>query len=202
MRHRKKINHLGRQAGHRRAMLANMASSLILHKRISTTTAKAKALRKYVEPLITKTKNLTTVEEKTHAQRVVFSYLQDKTAVKELFSEVGPKIETRPGGYTRILKTGNRIGDNAEMCIIELVDYNQNLLKAADEAGKSSRRRRRGSKKAVETADVAEAAVAKSKKATKVEKAEVKEEVAETPAAEVLNEKPEDAESADEKKEE
>jgi len=148
MRHRKKINHLGRQAGHRKAMLANMANSLILHKRISTTTAKAKALRTFVEPLITKTKNLSTVEEKTHAQRVVFSYLQNKQAVKELFTGIAPKIETRPGGYTRILKTGTRIGDSAEMCVIELVDYNENLLAAKDDAAsKSGRRRRRGGKK-------------------------------------------------------
>lgn len=148
MRHRKKINHLGRQTGHRKAMLANMANSLILHKRISTTTAKAKALRTFVEPLITKTKNLSTVEEKTHAQRVVFSYLQNKQAVKELFTGIAPKIETRPGGYTRILKTGTRIGDSAEMCVIELVDYNENLLAAKDDAAsKSGRRRRRGGKK-------------------------------------------------------
>lgn len=147
MRHRKKINHLGRKAGHRRAMLANMASSLILHKRISTTTAKAKALRTYVEPLITKTKNLSTQDESSNAQRVVFRYLQNKYAVKELFKEVGPKVTDRPGGYTRILKTGTRLGDNADMCIIELVDYNENLLAAKEDAAKSTKRRRRGGKK-------------------------------------------------------
>ncbi len=147
MRHRKKFNHLGRKTGHRKAMLANMASSLILHKRISTTTAKAKALRSYVEPLITKTKNLTTQAESSNAQRVVFSYLQNKYAVKELFKEVGPKISDRPGGYTRILKIGTRLGDSADMCIIELVDYNENLLAAKEEATKSTRRRRRGGKK-------------------------------------------------------
>jgi large subunit ribosomal protein L17 len=122
-------------------MLSNMASSLILHKRISTTTAKAKALRTFVEPLITKSK-----EDSTHSRRIVFSYLKDKTAVSELFREVSPKIADRPGGYTRILKTGNRIGDNAEMCIIELVDYNEAML-GGGEAAKSKSRRRRTTKK-------------------------------------------------------
>jgi large subunit ribosomal protein L17 len=145
MRHRKKVNHLGRTSSHRKAMLSNMATSLILHKRIKTTVAKAKALRMYVEPLINKTKNLSTVEEKTHAQRVVFSYLQNKFAVKELFGEVADKVATRPGGYTRILKLGARIGDAAEMCLIELVDYNENMLgtaKAADDKKKTTRRSR------------------------------------------------------------
>jgi large subunit ribosomal protein L17 len=143
MRHRKGFNHLSRKSSHRKAMLANMASSLILHKRIKTTTAKAKALRMYVEPLITKSK-----DDSTHSRRTVFSYLQNKDAVSELFREVSPKIMERPGGYTRILKTGNRMGDNAEMCIVELVDYNENLLSAKDEsAAKSGRRRRRGGKK-------------------------------------------------------
>ena len=118
MRHQRVINHLGRTSSHRKAMLANMATSLILHKRITTTTAKAKALRTYIEPLITKSK-----EDSTHSRRVIFSHLQNKTAVAELFREVSPKIAERPGGYTRILKTGNRIGDNAEMCILELVDF-------------------------------------------------------------------------------
>ncbi len=143
MRHRKSFNHLSRKAGHRKAMLANMATSLIIHKRIETTTAKAKALRMYVEPLITKSK-----DDSTHSRRVVFSYLQNKDAVNELFREVSTKIATRPGGYTRILKTGNRLGDNADMCIIELVDYNENLLSATEESkaksGTSRRRRRRG----------------------------------------------------------
>jgi large subunit ribosomal protein L17 len=143
MRHRKSFNHLGRTAGHRKAMMANMAASLILHKRIKTTTAKAKALRMYVEPLITKSKN-----DSTHARRLVFEVLQNKEAVTELFREVSPKIAERAGGYTRILKTGTRLGDNADMCIIELVDYNDNLLAAKEEvAAKSGRRRRRGGKK-------------------------------------------------------
>lgn len=123
MRHRKRFNHLGRKAAHRKAMLSNMASSLILHKRISTTTAKAKALRMYVEPLITKSK-----EDTTHSRRVVFSYLKQKEAVTELFKEVSVKVANRNGGYTRILKTGNRLGDNAEMCIIELVDFNETYV--------------------------------------------------------------------------
>ncbi len=143
MRHRKKFNHLGRKVGHRKAMLANMANSLILHKRISTTTAKAKALRQFVEPLITKSK-----DDSTHSRRIVFSYLQNKEAVSELFREISPKISERPGGYTRILKTGIRLGDNADMCIIELVDYNENLLSAKSESKeKAGRRRRRGGKK-------------------------------------------------------
>jgi large subunit ribosomal protein L17 len=162
MLHRKKINHLGRTANHRKAMLANMANSLIIHKRVSTTTAKAKALRTYVEPLISKTKNLTTVEEKTHAQRVVFSYLQSKEAVKELFTDIAPKVESRPGGYTRILKTGTRLGDSSEMCIIELVDYNENLLAAKDDSkSKTGRKRRKssGKKQAEVSAPVATAVV-------------------------------------------
>jgi len=144
MRHRKKFNHLGRKSSHRKAMLSNMASSLILHKRIKTTVAKAKALRMYVEPLITKSK-----DDSTHSRRVVFSYLKDKFAVTELFREVSVKIGSRPGGYTRILKTGNRLGDNADMCIIELVDYNENMLAEKEEAkAKTTRRSRRGKKKA------------------------------------------------------
>lgn len=149
MRHRKKFNHLGRKTAHRKAMLSNMASSLILHKRIKTTIAKAKALRVYVEPLITRSK-----DDSTHSRRVVFSYLQDKYAVAELFRDVATKVATREGGYTRILRTGNRLGDNAEMCIIELVDYNENLLsdKDADSKTKTTRRSRRGgAKKTAET---------------------------------------------------
>lgn len=192
MRHRKKINHLGRQAGHRKAMLANMANSLILHKRISTTTAKAKALRTFVEPLITKTKNLSTVEEKTHAQRVVFSYLQNKFAVKELFTGIAPKIESRPGGYTRILKTGTRIGDSADMCVIELVDYNENLLAAKDEAaGKTGRRRRRGGKKE-EVVATAEKSKGKAKKAEAVVVEDKAADVVEAPEAQVEEQKSED----------
>lgn len=159
MRHRKKFNHLGRTSAHRKAMLANMSSSLLIHKRIKTTLAKAKALRVYVEPLITKTKGLNTVGEKTHAQRVVFSYLQNKEAVKELFTEIAPKVADRPGGYTRILKLGNRIGDNAEMCYIELVDYNENMLSAPkSEAGKKKTTRRGRRKKSAEAVAAAPAA--------------------------------------------
>jgi large subunit ribosomal protein L17 len=155
MRHRKSFNHLSRKKGHRKAMLANMASSLIIHKRIKTTTAKAKALRMFVEPLITKSKN-----DSTHARRIVFSHLQNKEAVSELFREVSPKIVDRPGGYTRILKTGFRFGDNADMCVIELVDYNENLLAAKSEAaGKVGRRRRGSRKKAIEEGQVPESPV-------------------------------------------
>ncbi len=153
MRHNKKFNHLGRTSSHRKAMLANMASSLILHKRIQTTVAKAKALRIYVEPLITKTKNLNTVEEKTNAMRVVFSYLQNKYAVKELFTEVGEKVANRPGGYTRILKLGNRLGDAAEICYIELVDYNQNMLSGSAAASDDKKKTRRSRRKKTETAE-------------------------------------------------
>lgn len=142
MRHKKSVNHLGRQTGHRKAMLSNMATSLIMHKRITTTVAKAKELRKFVEPLITKSK-----DDSTNNRRVAFRYLQDKYAVSELFREVSVKVAKRPGGYTRILKTGNRLGDNADMCIMELVDYNENMLAAsADKQEKSTRKRsRRGS---------------------------------------------------------
>jgi len=144
MRHRKSFNHLGRKSAHRKAMLANMAASLILHKRIQTTTAKAKELRTYVEPLITKSK-----EDSTNSRRVVFGYLQDKDAVNELFREVATKVADRPGGYTRILKLGNRLGDNADMCIMELVDFNENMLKTSTSA-KTKTRSRRGAKKKVE----------------------------------------------------
>ncbi len=173
MRHNKKFNHLGRKSAHRKAMLSNMACSLILHKRITTTVAKAKALKIYVEPLMTKSK-----VDSTSNRRVVFSYLKSKTAVAELFREISPKIADRPGGYTRVLKTGNRLGDNAEMCIIELVDYNENMLAAKEEKKTKSRRRRGGSKKA-------EAPVA-----------EVKEEVVE----EVKEETTDSNESSDEEK--
>lgn len=148
MRHNKKFNHLGRKSAHRKAMLSNMACSLILHKRITTTVAKAKALRVYVEPLINKTKNLTTVDAARNAQRLVFSYLQNKYAVKELFTEVAGKVAERPGGYTRILKTGSRVGDAADMCFIELVDYNANMLVAPKKADEKKRTRRSRSKKA------------------------------------------------------
>ena len=141
MRHNKAINHLGRQSGHRKAMLANMASSLILHKRITTTVAKAKALRSYVEPLITKSK-----EDSTHSRRVVFSYLKDKNATAELFRTVAPKVADRPGGYTRVLHTGFRRGDAAEMALIELVDFNEAALAAAPKAEKKATRRSRSKK--------------------------------------------------------
>jgi large subunit ribosomal protein L17 len=143
MRHGKKFNHLGRTASHRSALLSNMASSLILHKRIETTVAKAKELRKYVEPLITKSK-----DDSTNNRRVVFAYLQNKESVKELFGIVSEKVANRPGGYTRIIKLGNRLGDNAEICFIELVDFNETMLAAsAEKAGKTRRSRRSGAKK-------------------------------------------------------
>ena len=142
MRHAKKINHLGRTASHREAMLSNMAASLLLHKRISTTLAKAKELRKYIEPLITRGK-----EDTTHSRRVVFSYLQNKFAVSELFRDISQKVGDRPGGYTRILKTGFRKGDNAEMCIIELVDYNETYTKDDDKKKTTKTRRGRGGAK-------------------------------------------------------
>lgn len=148
MRHGKKFNHLSRQKGHRRAMLANMGTSLIMHKRINTTVAKAKALRVYIEPLLTKGKNDTTA-----SRRMVFSYLQDKTAVSELFREVAPKIANRPGGYTRIIKTGFRKGDGAEMAMIELVDFNE--LYNPNDAGKKTRRSRRGGSKSAAPATTA-----------------------------------------------
>ena len=163
MRHNKKFNHLGRTASHRSAMLSNMACSLIKHKRITTTVAKAKALKKFVEPLITKSK-----EDTTNSRRVVFSNLQDKLAVTELFKEISVKIADRPGGYTRIIKTGNRLGDNAEMCFIELVDYNENMAK--EKVAKKATRTRRSKKTteaapAAETAPVAEAPAAEEAKA-------------------------------------
>ena len=229
MRHNKKFNHLGRKSAHRKAMLANMASSLIEHKRISTTVAKAKALRMYVEPLITKAKNDT-----THSRRVVFSYLQNKQAVSELFRDVAEKVADRPGGYTRILKTGNRLGDNAEMCIIELVDFNEAMLAAKEEAASTKKRRsRRGGAKKDETTPVAEtkkpAAKAKTEEAkpakeavaakepeviadaevveevveeTAPETAVKAEETAEEPKAEDVSEETTDEADADEKKKE
>lgn len=204
MRHRKKFNHLGRKTGHRRSMLANMASSLILHKRIQTTTAKAKALRIYVEPLITKSK-----DDSTHSRRTVFSQLQNKEAVSELFREVSPKITERPGGYTRILKTGTRQGDNADMCIIELVDYNENLLsaKAEDTAKTGKRRRRGGKKKATEdSAQTADAPVVEETSAevsgdTVDEQESAQAETAEAPVEETKSESEEKVETAVEEKE-
>ena len=158
MRHNKKFNHLGRQKAHREAMLANMTISLIKHKRIFTTLAKAKALRMYAEPLINRAK-----DDTMSNRRLVFSYLQDKHAVTELFREIAQKIADRPGGYTRILKTGNRLGDNAQMCFIELVDYNENMLKekAAKKTGRTRRSRRSADKPAAE-APAAEAPAAEA----------------------------------------
>jgi large subunit ribosomal protein L17 len=149
MRHGKKVNHLGRTASHRKAMLSNMANSLLEHKRINTTLAKAKALRVYVEPLLTKAKNDT-----VNSRRQVFSYLQNKHTVTELFRDIAPKIADRPGGYTRIIKTGFRLGDNAEMCMIELVDFNE-LMLAEPKKEKKTTRRSRSAKKATESAETA-----------------------------------------------
>ena len=157
MRHNKKFNHLGRTASHRNAMLSNMAVSLIKHKRITTTVAKAKALKKFIEPLLTKSKNDT-----TNSRRVVFSYLKDKYAITELFKEISVKIADRPGGYTRIIKTGHRLGDNASMCFIELVDYDDNMAK--EKVAKKSTRTRR-SKKAAAAPAAEEAPVAEEVKA-------------------------------------
>ena len=158
MRHNKKFNHLGRTASHRSAMLSNMACSLIKHKRITTTVAKAKALKKFVEPLITKSK-----DDTTNSRRVVFSNLQDKFAVTELFKEISVKVADRPGGYTRIIKTGHRLGDNAEMCFIELVDYNENMAK--EKVAKKATRTRRSKKTATEAAAPAEAPAVEEAKA-------------------------------------
>ena len=184
MRHGKKFNHLGRTASHRAALLSNMASSLILHKRIQTTVAKAKELRKYVEPMITKSKT-----DSTNNRRVVFSYLQSKDAIKELFSIVSEKVANRPGGYTRIIKLGNRLGDNAEICFIELVDFNETMLAAsAEKAGKTRRSRRGGAAKATEAA--APVAAAEVPSAEVVEEAPAAEVVAEEAAPEVAEEAP------------
>ena len=175
MRHGKKINHLGRTASHRKAMLSNMGASLLLHKRISTTLAKAKELKKFVEPLVTRAK-----EDSTHNRRIAFSYLKSKEAIKSLFGEVIEKVGTRPGGYTRIIKTGFRLGDNAEMCIIELVDFNELMLKDAAPAKKTTRRSRRSS--GAETSAPAPAAPKAAVKAAAP--APVVDEVEEAPIAE------------------
>ena len=160
MRHNKKFNHLGRQAGHRKAMLSNMAVSLILHKRIKTTVAKAKAVQMFIEPIVTKAK-----EDTTHSRRVVFSYLKQKEAVTELFRTIAPKIMERPGGYTRILKTGFRLGDAADMCIIEFVDFNETYTfgrEAAAPAEEAKPKTRRSRKKSTETEEGAEKKTAKT----------------------------------------
>jgi large subunit ribosomal protein L17 len=207
MRHGNKINHLGKKTGHRKAMLTNMACSLIEHKRITTTIAKAKTLRVFVEPILTKAKS-----DSTHSRRVVFSYLQSKEAVTELFREVAPKIANREGGYTRIIRTGYRLGDNAEMCMIELVDFNELYNNASK---KTTRRSRRGGKKAdevtataVEATEVVEetpVVEAAAETTEVVEETPVEEVVEEAPAAEVTEETPtaeatEDAPSTEEEK--
>ena len=184
MRHGNKINHLGRTHSHREAMLQNMAISLIQYKRIETTLAKAKELRKFVEPLITKSKN-----DSTHSRRTVFSYLQDKEAIKTLFGEIAEKVATRNGGYTRIIKLGTRFGDNAEVALIELVDYNEALLTSVEEKSTKTRRSRRGGKKADGTAETA--AVADESSVEVVEDTLAVEEVVEAnPAAEEATEAP------------
>ena len=191
MRHNKKFNHLGRTASHRNAMLANMSVSLIMHKRITTTLAKAKALKKYVEPLITRCK-----DDSTNSRRVVFSYLQDKEAIKELFGVVAPKVGDRPGGYTRIIKLGLRKGDAAEICFIELVDFDENMMKT--KAAKKTRRSRSTKK-----ADApAEEVKAEATEEVKAEAAEAKAEVAEEVKAEATEAKAEEpkAEAAEEPK--
>lgn len=192
MRHGKKFNHLGRKAAHRKAMLSNMACSLIEHKRIKTTVAKAKALRKFVEPLITKSKTDT-----THSRRIVFSHLRQKEVVTELFGDVASKVATRDGGYTRILRTGNRLGDNAEMCLIELVDYNDTYTTDKPKKKAKSTRRSGGAKKtatpAIEEAVVVEEAVSETK---------AEEVVEETPATDVAVEATAESTEAAEDKEE
>ena len=203
MRHGKKINHLGRTKPHRQAMLSNMACSLIQHKRINTTLAKSKALRGFVEPLITKSKI-----DNTHSRRVVFSYLNDKFAVSELFREVAPKVADRPGGYTRIIKTANRLGDNAEMCMMELVDFNELYTSEKETSKKKTRRRRGGSGSAKSESANTEAKAESTETKAEVEATtaevtpEVKEEAPKVEAkAEVKEESPE-AEQSEAKDEE
>jgi len=178
MRHGKKNNHLGRTTSHRKAMLSNMASSLILHKRITTTLAKAKVLRTYVEPLVTKSKNDT-----THSRRTVFSYLQNKEAVTILFREVAEKVATRPGGYTRIIKLENRLGDNAEMAIIELVDYNTTYNTGEAAKATTTRRSRRGGKAGAKAAAPATGNEAAAAEVTPADDNATATELPEAPAA-------------------
>jgi len=205
MRHGKKFNHLGRKTAHRKAMLSNMACSLIEHKRIKTTVAKAKALRKFVEPLITKSKTDT-----THSRRIVFSHLRQKEVVTELFGDVASKVATRNGGYTRILRTGNRLGDNAEMCFIELVDYNETYVTDKPKKKAKSTRRSGGAKKAsaattpaVEEAVVVEETTSEKTAVEEIKTEEVVAETTEAPTAEVVaEEKAEATEETSEVKEE
>ena len=189
MRHGKKFNHLGRKAAHRKAMLSNMACSLIDHKRINTTVAKAKALKQYVEPLITKAKN-----DSTHSRRVVFSYLRQKETIKELFGAVSSKVGDRPGGYTRIIKTGNRLGDNAEMCMIELVDFNDVYTNGKDKKKTKTRRRKKTTAKVEETPVVEDAQVVEevpvAEETPAVEEAPVSEETPVVEDAQVVEEAP------------
>lgn len=198
MRHGKKINHLGRKAAHRKAMLSNMACSLIEHKRINTTVAKAKALRVYIEPILTKSKT-----DSTHSRRVVFSQLQNKNVVTELFREVAPKIADRPGGYTRIIRTGYRLGDNAEMCMIELVDFNE--LYTNEKAKKTTRRSRRGGAPKVasaeETTTVEETTEEVSTEDTAAEQVEEAPAAEEATEAEETPEEPKAEESSEEEEE-
>ena len=194
MRHGKKVNHLSRKKGHRRSLLSNMACSLIEHKSINTTIAKAKALRVYVEPLLTKSKT-----DSTHSRRTVFSYLQDKEIVTELFRDVAPKIATRNGGYTRIIRTGYRLGDNAEMCMIELVDFNEVYTKEVDT--KTTRRSRRGGKKGTTATENVEEPKSETTASTEEK---VIEDVVEEPASDAPNEEASSTEedSSEEKKKE
>lgn len=177
MRHGKKVNHLGRKSAHRKAMLSNMACSLIEHKRITTTVAKAKALRVYVEPLITKSKT-----DSTHSRRTVFSYLGSKDAVSELFRDIAPKVAGRPGGYTRIIRLGYRLGDNAEMCMIELVDFNELMLNDTTKKSSTRRSRRGGASKAAATTEAA------TEDATVVEETETPEATSEDSTSEETEE--------------
>ncbi len=197
MRNQNKINQLSRKTGHRRALLANLASALIEHKQINTTLAKGKALRRYVEPLITKSKSDT-----THSRRVVFSYLQNKDAVTELFREVAPKVADRPGGYTRIIKTGFRAGDSAEMCLIELVDFNEIYTKEGKSAKTKTRRSRRGGSNKAAPAGGSDASKAEKQEEAKGKTEEPKEEAAATPEVTETKEAPKVEAKAEEKKEE
>jgi len=196
MRHGKRINHLGKTAAHRKAMLSNLASSLFMHKRINTTLAKAKALRQFVEPLITKAKT-----DSTHTRRIVFSYLQDKESVKALYNEVVDRVGDRPGGYTRIIKLGTRLGDNAEMAMIELVDFNELLIEETSTKKTKTRRSRRGGKKGGDTSAQEEAP--KKKKEEKESKpVKEKKPVAEEKAAVEEKQKAEEKPTAEDKPQE
>ena len=197
MRHGKKVNHLSRTSSHRKAMLANMACSLIEHKRINTTIAKAKALKKFVEPLITKSKSDT-----THSRRMVFKSLRSKQGAAELFRDIAPKIADRPGGYTRIIKLGSRLGDNAEMAMIELVDFNELLLESKAPKKKSRRRGKKKTEAAVETAEVIEEVKEEAQAAKEETTEEVVEEKAPQAKAEEASPEEEKKEEGDDKKEE